>query len=72
MHSPNLIHKHNYDENLESAIYNLKELQKSGNFSEAEKRRQWRKLVDAYINKLNGAPMTEDSGGGRHNTTTTA
>ena len=55
MHKANVTKKYNYDEGVETAIHYLEELQAKGNFTEAEKRRQWRRLVEQVYMKVNNS-----------------
>jgi hypothetical protein len=42
---PKLISKHDYNDEVEEALHYVKKIQKEGNFSEAEKRMQYRNLI---------------------------
>lgn len=53
VHFPSLFFRHNYDEGIETAIHYVREIQKNGNFTEAEKRRQWRMLIERAYEKIN-------------------
>lgn len=51
LHFPSIFSKHKIDEELETQMYYLRQAQKHGNFSEAEKRRQWRQFVELVFKK---------------------
>lgn len=51
LHLPSIFSKHKIDEELETMMYYLRQAQKHGNFSESEKRLQWRQFVELVFKK---------------------
>lgn len=49
---PHLFSKHRIDEDLETLLQYLRKAQKYGNFTEAEKRTQWRDFVQLVFEKI--------------------
>lgn len=49
---PHLFSKHRIDEDLESLMQYLRKAQKYGNFTETEKRAQWRDFVQLVFKKI--------------------
>lgn len=52
LHLPSIFSKHRISKDIETPMHYLRELQKNGNFSEAEKRAQWRRLVELVYQKV--------------------
>lgn len=51
LHFPSIFSKHRVNEEIETQMHYLRELQKNGNFSDAEERAQWRRLVELVYQK---------------------
>ena len=66
LHSPSVFSKHNIDVDLETQMHYLRKAQKYGNFSETEKRAQWRHFIELVHEKaserieVTNTPKLED------------
>jgi len=58
---PSLFRKHKVDDEIEKAMYYLKKAQSKGNFSEEEKRSQWRDIIELINKKTQAEPIEENN-----------
>ena len=58
VHFPSLFKKHRIDEELETKMHYLEEAQKKGDFTQAEKRDQWKKFTTLIYDKI-GEPQDD-------------